>query len=105
MPVPSLNGRKNQAIPVKRGDIIAAVETAKGVIEIECFEDGILDQVFFQAGQEVPVGQVLATISLKEEFGKTEARSCETIRAGKDRENSRDGDDGCGQTCRGQRGT
>jgi pyruvate dehydrogenase E2 component (dihydrolipoamide acetyltransferase) len=49
--------------PVKRGDIIAAVETAKGVIEIECFEDGILDQIFFQAGQEVPVEQVLATIS------------------------------------------
>jgi pyruvate dehydrogenase E2 component (dihydrolipoamide acetyltransferase) len=55
---------------VKRGDIIAAVETAKGVIEIECFEDGILDQIFFQAGQEIPVGQVLATISSKEEFGK-----------------------------------
>lgn len=54
--------------PVKRGDIIAAVETAKGVIEIECFEDGILDQIFFQAGQEVPVGQVLATISLEEEI-------------------------------------
>ena len=56
--------------PVKRGDIIAAVETAKGVIEIECFEDGILDQIFFQPGQEVPVGQVLATISSPKEFGK-----------------------------------
>ena len=56
--------------PVKRGDIIAAVETAKGVIEIECFEDGILDQIFYQPGQEVPVGQVLATISSPEEFGK-----------------------------------
>lgn len=56
--------------PVKRGDIIAAVETAKGVIEIECFDDGILDQIFFQPGQEVPVGQVLATISSPEEFGK-----------------------------------
>ncbi len=62
--------KKKSGDPVKRGDIIAAVETAKGVIEIECFEDGILDQVFFQAGQEVPVGQVLATISSKEDFGK-----------------------------------
>jgi pyruvate dehydrogenase E2 component (dihydrolipoamide acetyltransferase) len=57
--------------PVQRGDIIAAVETAKGIIEIECFEDGILDQVFFQPGQEVPVGQVLATICSKEESGKS----------------------------------
>ena len=62
--------KKKSGDTVKRGDIIAAVETAKGVIEIECFEDGILDQIFFQAGQEVPVGQVLATISSKEEFGK-----------------------------------
>ena len=62
--------KKKSGDPVKRGDIIAAVETAKGVIEIECFEDGILDQVFFQAGQEVPVGQVLATICSKDEYGK-----------------------------------
>lgn len=62
--------KKKSGDPVKRGDIIAAVETAKGVIEIECFEDGILDQIFFEAGQEVPVGKVLATISSKEDFGK-----------------------------------
>jgi len=62
--------KKKSGDSVKRGDIIAAVETAKGVIEIECFEDGILDEIFFQAGQEVPVGQVLATIVPKEEYGK-----------------------------------
>ncbi len=54
--------------PVKRGDIIAAVETAKGVIEIECFENGILDEIFYQPGQEVPVGNVLARICSEEEF-------------------------------------
>ena len=43
------------------------VETAKGVIEIEIFETGILDQIFFQPGQEVPVGQVLAHDLLAEE--------------------------------------
>jgi pyruvate dehydrogenase E2 component (dihydrolipoamide acetyltransferase) len=53
---------------VHRGDIIAVVETAKGVIEIEVFQDGILDQIFFQPGQEVPVGQVLATICTEEEY-------------------------------------
>jgi pyruvate dehydrogenase E2 component (dihydrolipoamide acetyltransferase) len=60
--------KKKPGDPVHRGDIIAAVETAKGVIEIECFEDGILDQIFFQAGQEVPVGQVLATICSEKEL-------------------------------------
>ncbi|MGA9412422.1 MAG: biotin/lipoyl-containing protein, partial [Roseobacter sp.] len=29
---------------VKHGDVIAAVETQKGVIEIETFEDGILEK-------------------------------------------------------------
>lgn len=53
---------------IKRGEIIAAVETAKGVIEVEVFEDGILDQIYFQPGQEVPVGQVLATICAPGEY-------------------------------------
>lgn len=54
--------KKKPGDAIKRGEIIAAVETAKGVIEVEVFEDGILDQVYYQPGQEVPVGQVLATI-------------------------------------------
>lgn len=58
----------NPGDSVKRGDIIAVVETAKGVVEIEVFETGILDQIFFTAGQEVPVGQVLATICSEEEL-------------------------------------
>lgn len=54
--------------PVKRGDIAAVVETAKGVVEIEVFETGLVNQIFFQPGQEVPVGQVLATICSEEEW-------------------------------------
>ena len=53
---------------VKHGDIIAEVETAKGVIEIEVFEDGILDQIFIQPGQQVPVGEVLANICSEKEL-------------------------------------
>ncbi len=48
---------------VKRGDIIAVVETQKGAIEIEVFEDGVLSDIKVQPGTEVPVGSVLATIS------------------------------------------
>jgi pyruvate dehydrogenase E2 component (dihydrolipoamide acetyltransferase) len=48
--------------PVKRGDIIAEVETAKGVIEIEVFEDGIVDQILTEIGVQVPVGEVIAVI-------------------------------------------
>ncbi len=58
---------------VKRGDIIAVVETAKGVVEVEVFDTGILDEIYFQPGQEVPVGQVLATICTPEELAQKKA--------------------------------
>lgn len=45
-----------------RGDIIAIVDTEKGAIEIEVFEDGVLDRTLVTPGQKVPVGTVLATI-------------------------------------------
>jgi pyruvate dehydrogenase E2 component (dihydrolipoamide acetyltransferase) len=47
---------------IKRGDIIADVETDKGIIEVEVFEDGVIDQLLVPPGTEVPVGTVLALI-------------------------------------------
>ena len=47
---------------VKRGDIVAVVETQKGAIEIEIFEDGVLEQHLVEPGAEVPVGTPLATV-------------------------------------------
>ena len=48
--------------PVHRGDIIAAVETQKGAIEIEVFEDGFLDNWLVPLGTKVPVGTPIAVI-------------------------------------------
>ncbi len=45
----------------KRGDIIVAVETDKGIIDIEVFEDGIIDQILVEPDTRVRVGTVLAT--------------------------------------------
>lgn len=47
---------------VHRGDIIAVVETQKGAIEIEVFEDGILEDWLVKIGEKVPVGTPLAMI-------------------------------------------
>ncbi len=49
---------------IHRGDIIAAVETQKGVIEIEVFEDGKLGNWLVNLGAEVPVGTPLAVIQM-----------------------------------------
>ena len=47
---------------VKRGDVVAVVETQKGAIEIEIFEAGVLDRILVQPGEKVPVGTPMATL-------------------------------------------
>ena len=47
---------------VKRGDVIAAVETDKGLFEVEVFEDGLVERILVQPGTRVPVGTSLAII-------------------------------------------
>lgn len=49
---------------VKRGDVIGSVETAKGVIEIEVFEDGVVDSLLLEPGTETAVGSIIALIRL-----------------------------------------
>lgn len=48
---------------VKRGDIVAVVETQKGAIEVEIFEDGRVEALLVEPGATVPVGTVLARIA------------------------------------------
>lgn len=47
---------------VRRGDIIAVVDTSKAEIEIEVFEDGVVGDLLVAPGTRVPVGTPLATI-------------------------------------------
>ena len=47
---------------VKRGDIVAVVETQKGAIEIEIFDAGVIDRFLVDVGAKVPVGTPLATV-------------------------------------------
>jgi pyruvate dehydrogenase E2 component (dihydrolipoamide acetyltransferase) len=53
---------KHPGDAVHRGDIIAVVDTQKGAIEIEVFEDGVIQRLVVDEGQKVPVGTVLALI-------------------------------------------
>ena len=47
---------------IRRGDLIAVVETDKGAIEIEVFEDGVLERYLVALDSEVAVGEPLAEI-------------------------------------------
>ena len=47
---------------VKRGDIIAVVETDKGAFDTECYEEGLIERLLVESGSKVPVGTVLAIV-------------------------------------------
>jgi len=46
---------------VKRGDVVAVVETHKGAIDVECFLDGVIDHLA-PLDQLLPVGAVIAQV-------------------------------------------
>lgn len=49
--------------PVSRGQVIAVVDTAKAAIEIESFENGVMEEILVEPGITVPVGTPLARIA------------------------------------------
>jgi pyruvate dehydrogenase E2 component (dihydrolipoamide acetyltransferase) len=52
---------------VKRGDVVAVVETQKGAIEIETFQPGQVEQILVELNHKVPVGTPLARIRVEGE--------------------------------------
>jgi pyruvate dehydrogenase E2 component (dihydrolipoyllysine-residue acetyltransferase) len=64
-----LGWMKKPGDEVKRGDIIAEVDTDKGVIEVEVFTSGVIEKFLVQPGAEVPVGTALAIIREELEEG------------------------------------
>ncbi|MFI1069005.1 dihydrolipoamide acetyltransferase family protein [Streptomyces puniciscabiei] len=47
---------------VRKGDVMAVVETDKAAIEVECFESGTVGRLLVEPGTRVPVGTPLALI-------------------------------------------
>jgi len=54
--------RKKPGDPVARGEVIAEVETEKGLIDVEVFVSGVVDRLVVEPGTTVPTGTVLAVI-------------------------------------------
>jgi pyruvate dehydrogenase E2 component (dihydrolipoamide acetyltransferase) len=52
---------------VKRGDVVAVVETQKGAIEIEIFDAGQIERFLVDLGTKVPVGTPLARLRTESE--------------------------------------
>jgi pyruvate dehydrogenase E2 component (dihydrolipoamide acetyltransferase) len=48
---------------VAKGDLVAVVETAKAIMEVECFREGVVQQIIVEPGTTVPVGAPMATFA------------------------------------------
>ena len=68
-----LGWRKHVGESIRRGDIIADVETDKADIEVEVFATGVIEKILVQPGERVPVGTVLAVIREEGKPAKPEA--------------------------------
>lgn len=53
---------KNVGDPVHKGDVLAEIETDKATMDLEAFEDGVLERQLVAAGTSVPIGQPVAVI-------------------------------------------
>lgn len=61
-----LEWRKKAGDPVRKGEVIAVVQSEKLTGEIEAPEDGRLVEILHDVGEEVPVGEVIAIIETEE---------------------------------------
>ena len=66
--------KKRVGEAVRRGDVLAEVETDKANMELEAFVPGVLLEIRVQAGEMAPVGTVIAVIGKAEEKGAQGAR-------------------------------
>lgn len=48
---------------VKRGDIFAVVETPKAAVDVEIWQDGVVEELITQPGETIPVGTVMARLA------------------------------------------
>ena len=77
---------KKSGDEVKKGDILAEVETDKANMEIEAFESGTLQQILVQEGETAPIGQAIAVVGSgagnQQQTQPAKAQSAQPIAAG-----------------------
>ncbi|MEV6226618.1 pyruvate dehydrogenase complex dihydrolipoamide acetyltransferase [Saccharopolyspora shandongensis] len=53
---------KNVGDQVKRGEVMAEIETDKAIMELEAYDDGVLEKILVDAGATVPIGTPIAIL-------------------------------------------
>jgi pyruvate dehydrogenase E2 component (dihydrolipoamide acetyltransferase) len=71
---------KAEGAQVAKGEPLAEIETDKATVEIEAPADGVLAHVAYTAGDDVPVGQVIAAILAVEEAPEPQSERAQGTR-------------------------
>ncbi|RDI64090.1 dihydrolipoamide acetyltransferase family protein [Nocardia pseudobrasiliensis] len=48
--------------PVARGEVLAEIETDKALMELEAYDDGVLELIIAEPGTRVPIGEAIAIV-------------------------------------------
>jgi pyruvate dehydrogenase E2 component (dihydrolipoamide acetyltransferase) len=54
--------RKKPGEPVAAGEVIAEIETDKAIMELEAYDDGVLERILVDEGERVPIGAPIGVI-------------------------------------------
>ena len=66
---------------VKKGDIVAVVDTTKAAIDVECWHDGTVEALLVEPGVEIPVGTVMAVLREAGETSEQVRAQIDALRA------------------------
>jgi pyruvate dehydrogenase E2 component (dihydrolipoamide acetyltransferase) len=53
---------KQQGDEVRKGDVLAVIETDKAAMDMEAYDEGVLTQILVKEGASVPIGTPIAVI-------------------------------------------
>jgi pyruvate dehydrogenase E2 component (dihydrolipoamide acetyltransferase) len=53
---------KHVGDPVSAGDVIADIETDKAIMELEAYDDGVLERILVPAGESAPIGAPIGVL-------------------------------------------
>ncbi|AOS63060.1 pyruvate dehydrogenase complex dihydrolipoamide acetyltransferase [Actinoalloteichus hymeniacidonis] len=53
---------KQEGDKISRGDVVAEIETDKAVMELEAYDDGVLEKILVPAGELVPIGAAIGLL-------------------------------------------
>jgi pyruvate dehydrogenase E2 component (dihydrolipoamide acetyltransferase) len=63
---------------VKKGQVVAIVDTTKAAVDVECWQEGAIHELIAQPGDKMPVGTVMATLLEPGEVAPAKVRHGET---------------------------